>query len=122
MKKHDVISATDKPVLLHFHADWCAPCKVQAPILKEVEAHYGDKIKFIYLNVEKEKRWTNKFTIFSVPTTVFVQNHKEIWKIVGVRSKMDFIKKIDKTLKIEITPKYKNNLFSRFFSLFFTSK
>jgi thioredoxin 1 len=54
-KFSDIINS-DKPVLVDFHATWCDPCKMLAPVLKEVKSSLGDHISVIKIDVDKNQQ------------------------------------------------------------------
>jgi thioredoxin 1 len=62
----------DKPCLIDFYADWCAPCRITSPILEELAREYGDKIDFYKIDTEKERELAAVFGIQSLPSFLFV--------------------------------------------------
>ena len=62
----------DKPCLIDFYADWCAPCKMIAPILEELAAEYEGKIYIYKIDTEKELGLSSAFGIRSIPTLLFI--------------------------------------------------
>ena len=62
----------DKPCIIDFYADWCGPCKLIAPIMKELAAEYEDEIIFYKIDVDKETELAAVFGISSIPLVLYV--------------------------------------------------
>jgi len=74
-------------VLVDFWADWCAPCKVQDPILDEVAKVLNGKILIGKVNVDDNRTIANKYGIMNIPTMILFKNGEKIHQFVGVQSK-----------------------------------
>jgi thioredoxin len=61
----------EKPCLIDFYADWCAPCRITSPILEELARDYAGKINVYKVNVDKEKELASVFGVQSIPTFLF---------------------------------------------------
>ena len=85
------ISKSEKPVLLDFYADWCAPCKVVA---KEIEQAAGEyyKVKFCRMDAEANADLAMIYGIISVPVLVLIKDGKEVARKLGGCEKDDIIK------------------------------
>ncbi len=74
------------PVLVDFYADWCQPCKIQSPILKQIAEELKDKVKIIKIDVDKNQEIAMRFQIQGVPTLALFKNGSMLWKQSGVQT------------------------------------
>ncbi|MDV7138430.1 thioredoxin [Maribacter sp. TH_r10] len=86
----DIINS-DTPVLVDFFADWCGPCKMLSPILKDVKSELGDSIKIVKIDVDKNPSIASKYQVRGVPTMLLFKNGKQLWRQSGVLQKKDII-------------------------------
>ena len=83
---------SDLPVIVHFDATWCGPCKVQAPILEKIAQDYQGKVKVFTLDIDNAASVTGKYGIKSVPTLVFLKNDENTLQLKGLTSRENIIK------------------------------
>lgn len=91
----------DKPCLIDFYADWCAPCKIVAPILEELSAEYEGKIDIYKIDTEQERELAGMFGIQSIPSLLFVPKEGQPQMAMGALPKDSFKKAISDVLKVE---------------------
>lgn len=78
-------------VLVDFWAEWCGPCRMQAPILDQLEEAIGSKVKVCKLNVDDHPDIARRFGVFSIPTIIAFRDGEQINKAVGVQSREQLI-------------------------------
>ncbi|MBQ1843271.1 MAG: thioredoxin [Lachnospiraceae bacterium] len=77
---------SDKPVLVDFWATWCAPCRMQGPIIEELADERSD-IKVGKLDVDENPEIAEKYGVMSIPTLLVIENGEVVHQMVGVQTK-----------------------------------
>jgi thioredoxin 1 len=95
MSKFSELINQDKPVLVDFFAEWCGPCKMMSPILKEVKDSLGETIAILKIDVDKNQALAAKYQVRGVPTLLLFKNGKQVWRQSGVLQKHEIINVIN---------------------------
>lgn len=88
----------NKPAVIDFYATWCGPCRMVAPILKDLAKEYGDSIVVYKVDTDKEKELSMAMGIQSLPTIVFIPQTGQPQIIVGAADKATFKRAINEVL------------------------
>jgi len=75
------------PVIVDFWAEWCVPCRMVEPVLKEIAAEYDGKLKVAKVNVDDNGQLASDYNIISIPTLMVVKNGEVVNQQVGAGSK-----------------------------------
>jgi len=94
MSKFSELINQNKPVLVDFFAEWCGPCKMMSPILKQVKDTLGDRVSIIKIDVDKNQSLAAKYQVRGVPTLMLFNEGKQVWRQSGVVQKDEIISKI----------------------------
>jgi len=96
------VTNSELPVIVDFWAEWCAPCRMMAPILEEISKEYEGKIKVGKLNVDENPTVAGEYRVMGIPTLLFFRSGKLVDKVVGVVPKKALQDKIETIIKEEV--------------------
>ncbi|MDN3724191.1 thioredoxin [Aequorivita sp. SDUM287046] len=82
---------SETPVLVDFFADWCGPCKMLSPILKQVKDELGEAVKIVKIDVDKNQPLASQYQVRGVPTLILFKNGKQLWRQSGVLQKDELV-------------------------------
>lgn len=82
-------------VLVDLWAPWCAPCRMQGPILEQVAEVFGDKAKIAKLNVDEGQKTAARFGVQAIPTLLLLKDGTEVRRFVGVQNEETLVEAIE---------------------------
>jgi thioredoxin 1 len=88
------IISSEKPTLVDFYAEWCGPCKTMSPIIEEIAGNFGDKLKVIKINTDKNNAVSAQYGIQGIPTFILFKEGKIIWRGTGAMPKQQIEQQI----------------------------
>ncbi len=92
MSNFQQLITQEKPVLVDFFAEWCGPCKMLAPVLKEVKDEMGDSVSIIKIDVDKNRALASQYQVQGVPTMILFRNGKQVWRQSGALPKQEILR------------------------------
>ena len=73
----------DKPVLVDFHATWCGPCKMLAPVIEGLAKELSDQLKILKVDIDRNQAFSTKLKVQGVPTLMLYKKGKVVWRQSG---------------------------------------
>ena len=83
MENFNDIIKSGKLTLVDFYATWCGPCKMMHPVLEQLKEDFGESIRIIKIDVDKNEAISTQYRIMSVPTFMLFKNGEAVWRQSG---------------------------------------
>ncbi|HAF13459.1 MAG TPA: thioredoxin [Blastocatellia bacterium] len=93
----------DKPVLVDFWAEWCAPCRMLAPTIDAIAEQFGGNAGVVKVNVDENTSTAQRYGIKGIPTLILFREGKEVERVVGATSKESISRMIEKHVTVATT-------------------
>jgi thioredoxin 1 len=81
---------SDKPAIIDFWAEWCAPCRAIAPIIQQLGETYGDQVKIVKMDIDANPSTPGQYGVRAIPTVLAFQGGQVVEQLQGARPKSDF--------------------------------
>jgi thioredoxin 1 len=91
----DEVLKSEQPVLVDFWAEWCAPCRMMAPVVKEIADDFENRVRVCKLDVDSNPNTAARFNIRSIPSLLFFQNGQVADQVVGAVPKARIVEKLE---------------------------
>lgn len=92
---NEIVLKSDRPVLIDFFAEWCGPCKLQAPIVDELEKEYQNTVKIYKVDVDQNSEISGQYNIMSIPTIIIFNKGQAVERLMGLQQKVILKNKLD---------------------------
>ncbi len=89
------LTNTDKPVLVDFYADWCAPCRAMKPVLEDLKSQMGEDLSIYKIDVDKNQMIAERYAVRSIPTLILFKNGEPVWRKSGMASSVELQKAVE---------------------------
>ena len=89
---------SETPVIIDFWAEWCAPCRAIAPIVKELAAGYDGKVKVVKMNIDENQGTPGRYGVRAIPTVLAFKGGSVVDQITGAKPKSAFQQMAEKLL------------------------
>jgi len=93
----EVLNAST-PAIIDFWAEWCAPCRQIAPIVKDLAGQYGGKLKVVKMNIDENPSTPGRYGVRAIPTVLAFKGGAVVGQITGARPKSAFDEMVQKLL------------------------
>jgi thioredoxin 1 len=91
----ELITTSDKPVLVDFWAAWCVPCQMVSPIVEQIAKAYSGRLITVKVNVEEKQNIAAPYQIVSIPTVMMFWKGQALLRIIGVQTFEEIKQQID---------------------------
>jgi thioredoxin 1 len=94
----EVVLKSETPVIVDFWAEWCAPCRAISPIIKDLAARFGDRVKIVKMNIDENPGTPGTYGVRAIPTVLAFRNGTVVEQITGARQRKAFEEMVEKLL------------------------
>lgn len=96
---NDLIHSSQVPVFVDFWADWCGPCKMVAPAVKQLAQEFKGRLTVVKVNVDQQPAAAAQFQVQGIPALMLFDNGKLVWRTAGALSYQQLKAEVLKVLR-----------------------
>ena len=97
----DIIETSKERLLMfEMYADWCAPCRVLAPVIEEVARENSDRVTVYKINTEENKALAASLRVPGLPFVLFMKNKEALHSMLGLYPKDEYVRAIEHFSKV----------------------
>lgn len=80
------VKSSAVPLMVDFWAPWCAPCRAVAPVFAKLAEEFGERARFVSVNVDDSPAIAQRFAVRAIPTILVLRDGRVIGTVVGAQS------------------------------------
>jgi len=80
----ELLSSSQKLILVDFYATWCGPCQMMASILDQVNTRMSDRVQVVKVDTDNYPDLATNYQVHALPTLVLFKNGQQVDRIEGV--------------------------------------
>jgi thioredoxin 1 len=89
---------SDRPAVIDFWAEWCAPCRAISPIMTALAQEYGDRVKIVKMNIDENPGTPARYGVRAIPTILAFSQGQVVEQITGAQPRSKFEEMVKKLL------------------------
>ncbi|HEX6915528.1 MAG TPA: thioredoxin family protein [Chitinophagaceae bacterium] len=97
MEHFDALIQGDKPVVVHFFADWNESCRIMKPVIEEIKEIAAGNVMAVNVDISRHPHYSDSYNIISIPTIVIFKNGHELWRKVGFAGAEEILRHLSAT-------------------------
>ena len=86
------------PVLVDFWAEWCGPCKMVAPIVKQIAEEYDGRLRVVKVDADANPELITQYGVMGIPTLLLMKDGEAVDRITGFQPKYKILSKLNSHL------------------------
>ncbi len=94
----ELVTKSEKPVLIDLWATWCGPCRLVAPTVEQIAEEYSDKVRVGKVDVDSNRQIAMDFSVRAIPTLLILKGGQEVDRLVGNQNKASIVSRLEEHL------------------------